>query len=71
LVNLGLDFVEELVLADRDENFTESTVFEAECIPELYDNPNFDDIEFSIMDDFNTCGAEILASINTATNSSV
>ena len=51
--------MDELVIADRDENFTDSTVFETECTPELYDNPNFDDILFSIVDDFNTCGVDI------------
>ena len=59
LVNLGLDFVNELVIADRNENFTANTTFDPDCEPELYDNPNFDDIEFSIQNNFDQCGAEI------------
>ena len=60
LVNLGIDFLTEFVIANPQHNFSSSSPIPGECEPEIYDNGGgTDDVQFVIAEDFSNCGANI------------
>ena len=57
-MNIGLDFIYEVVIADRNDMFTNPTFLPPNCEPTLYGNPTFDMVEFVIRDNLDTCGVD-------------
>ncbi|XP_076817296.1 uncharacterized protein LOC143462878 isoform X1 [Clavelina lepadiformis] len=60
LIDLGFDFVEELILAGENDSEATLQMHLPECEADLYNVEGFNDIVFVIQGSFDTCGAEVV-----------